>query len=342
MNPTDAVAPLERIVDPAAAAFAAEVGPEGPVVAEGGRTRWLLGGPPSSEARLVRAPSGVIDYQPEEMIIRVRAGTTVSDLDATLAEGGQRSALPCRSPEATVGGALAIGQNHLDVLGRGRVRDSLLQVTYVSAEGRLITGGGPTVKNVSGFNLPRVIVGSLGCLGLIAEVILRVNPLPACDRWVRLRANPATVAAQLLRPAAMLTDGESVWVHLEGHGVDVDTSAEALAAVAEVTEVEGPPDLPPHRWSLSPAQILDRRLDEWGAGPYVASVAVGTVWADAPQPVPPLPTAIQTVSDRLKRLFDPTGRLAPGRSLPGLVGSSSVDAETSSDKAATASTDGAV
>ena len=82
------------------------------------------------------------------MTILVRAGTTVADLHATLAEHGQRTGLPERG--GTIGGALAVGENHLCALGRGRVREALLQVRYVSAEGRIVTSGGPTVKNVSG------------------------------------------------------------------------------------------------------------------------------------------------------------------------------------------------
>ena len=106
------------------------------------------------------------------MVVTVRAGTTVAELHETLAAAGQTSALPDRG--GTVGGAVAVGENRLDRLGRGSARRRL-QVRYVSAEGEIVTGGGPVVKNVSGFNLPKLIVGSLGTLGLIAEVVLRTN-----------------------------------------------------------------------------------------------------------------------------------------------------------------------
>ncbi|HLH45815.1 MAG TPA: FAD-binding protein, partial [Acidimicrobiales bacterium] len=73
--------------------FAADVGTEGAVAVEGGRTRWSAGGPLEDGARLVRAPDGVVEYHPEEMTVRVRAGTTVADLHAALAEAGQGTAL---------------------------------------------------------------------------------------------------------------------------------------------------------------------------------------------------------------------------------------------------------
>jgi len=170
-----------HVDDPTLLAFADEVGDTGPVAIEGERTRWELGGESTGEPRLLRAPAGIVDYKPEEMTVQVRAGTTVADLHAALAEKGQRSALPERC--GTVGGALVVGENDIRALGRGRVRESLLQVRYVSAEGRIVSSGGPTVKNVSGFDLPRLMVGSLGTLGCVAEVILRTNPIPAESRW---------------------------------------------------------------------------------------------------------------------------------------------------------------
>ena len=72
------------------------------------------------------------------------------------------------------------------MLGSRRVRETPLQLRYVSADGRLVTGGGPTVKNVSGYDLPRLFVGSLGTLGLLGEVLLRTDPVPAVSVWLAL------------------------------------------------------------------------------------------------------------------------------------------------------------
>ena len=137
--------------DQALVDFCELVGSQDPVSVTGGTTRFDLGGSLSEGTRLVNAPKGILRHLPDEMTVQVRAGTSVADLHEALAEKGQRTALPERG--GSVGGALAVGENDLHVLGRGRVRESLLQVRYVSADGRLISGGGPTVKNVTGFDL---------------------------------------------------------------------------------------------------------------------------------------------------------------------------------------------
>jgi FAD/FMN-containing dehydrogenase len=301
---------MTGVVTDAVGAFAADVGTTGPVAVEGGRTRWDLGGPLAAGTRLLRAPAGVLERVPEEMIVRVLAGTTVAELDDALAAVGQRIALPARG--GTVGGAVAVGENHLDVLARGPLRASLLQVRYVAHDGRVITGGAPTVKNVSGFDIPRLVVGSLGTLGLLAEVVLRTNPVPAASAWLSSDDTDPFAAAEVVqRRATVLWDGVTTWVHLEGHRVDVDDRRRALPG--RWVDVDGPPDLPPHRWSLAPSTLrgLPDRPDRPSS--FVASIAVGSVWASAPQPARQLDPGARVVAQRAKQLFDPTGRLNPGR-----------------------------
>ena len=303
------------VSDPVSADFADEVGAAGPVAVEGARTRWTLGGESKADTRLLKAPTGIVEFVPEEMTVRVRAGTTVLELQQALADKGQRTALPDRG--GTVGGALAVGQNDYRVLGRRRVRSSLLRLRYISAEGRVITGGGPTVKNVSGFDLPRLMVGSLGTLGMFAEVILRTNPIPPVSRWLRSSdADPIAVHAALLAPSVIMWDGDATIVQLEGHPPDVVAEHEALGAVGSFEEIDEP--LPPsgHRWSLMPAELTS--LDRSKAGTFVALIGVGTVYADNPPPVRTTSSAIRTIHQRLKAEFDPTNRLNPGR-VVGLV-----------------------
>lgn len=301
---------MNRVADPPAARFAADVGDAGLVAVEGGRTRWEAGGPLAAGARLVRAPAGVIAYQPEEMTVHVRAGTPVAELHAVLAERGQRTALPERG--GTVGGAVAVGENHPCMLGRGALRAGVLQVRYVSAEGRLVTGGGPTVKNVSGYDLPRLLVGSLGALGALADVILRTNPLPAASVWLRADgADPRAVRGAVARPGAILWDGTSTWVLLEGHAPDVAAMRERLGMLGAFAEVDGPPALPPHRWSLPPAELYG--LDGAATGPFVAAIGAGLAFASRPQPRRELSPAVIGLHARMKANFDPVGRLNPGR-----------------------------
>lgn len=313
-QPVHAVSTL-AVTDEATLEFAELVGSgagpgHDPVAVAGGRTRWDVGGTLAEGTRVVVAPRGIVRYTPAEMTVQVRAGTTVAELDAVLAEAGQRSALPDRG--GTVGGAVAVGENSLDLMGRGRVRDAVLQVRYVDAGGRPVTGGGPVVKNVTGFNLPKLLTGSLGTLGLFAEFVLRTNPIPPSSRWlVAAEVDPAAVLGALYRPAAVLWDGTTTWVRLEGHGVDLDAEANRLHGLGVFTEVDEPPPCPPHRWSLTPAEAA--RLDGRTTGAFVAVIGVGLVWAEQPAPAPSPDRGRDALAARVKTNFDPTGRLNPGR-----------------------------
>jgi glycolate oxidase FAD binding subunit len=288
-------------------AFAEEVGDpfRGAVCVVGGRTQWDVGGAIAPGTREVRAPVGVVSFEPAEMTVRVRAATTVADLDDTLAEAGQTVALP-PWPGATVGGVLAVGHSGVFRLGYGPVRDALLEARVVTADGRLVKAGGPTVKNVSGYDLCRLLVGSLGTLGFIAEVVLRTRPRPATSRWFAGAADPFALHRQLFRPAALLWDGTTTWLCLEGHADDV----EAQAGQAGLEPVGGPPALPPYRRSLPPAALRDLGEE---AGPFVAEVGVGVVHGSDPVPAPPLDPPVAELHRRVKAAFDPTGRLNPGR-----------------------------
>lgn len=304
------MSPAPVITDETLLAFAAEVGAAGPVAVEGARTRWERGGAIVEDTRLVRAPRGIVAYDPAEMTVQVRVGTPVTELHAELAAAGQRTALPDRG--GSVGGALAVGEDDVCVLGVGRVRTALLQLRYVSAEGRLVTAGGPTVKNVSGFDLPRLMVGSLGTLGLFAEAIVRTNPIPEVSAWFVSDDADAFIARDVLfRPSAVLWDGARTWIAIEGHAADVAAQRQALAAAGSFVAAEGPPRLPPHRWSLRRSEL--RHLDDVALGGYVASVGTGTVFAQRRQPAAAPDPAVTQLAARAKALFDPDGRLNPGR-----------------------------
>ena len=88
---------MASVIDHALEEFAAEVGPVGPIAIQGGKTRWDANGVPIPEARLLSAPTGIVTYKPEEMIVTARAGTTVEDLHTHLKEHGQRTGLPDRA-----------------------------------------------------------------------------------------------------------------------------------------------------------------------------------------------------------------------------------------------------
>jgi len=309
----------------------------------GGRTHWEVGGPPPAGAGEVSAPSGVVTFDPDDLTVTVNAGTPYAELAAVLAEHGQECALDPRDPAATVGGVLATGLSGHRRLRWGPLRDRVLEVRFVTADGRLVKGGGPTVKNVSGFDLPRLLVGSLGTLGVIARTTLRCQPLPAASVWCTTALDPFAVRAAVLRPACIRFDGATTHVLLEGETADVAAELAAISGT-ECAKPAWPDAAHRGRISVPPAElrVLLDRLDafrttgvEWAAemGVGTVHVAAGTADAlitarDAAEAVGgwllrehgapgvdgfgiPLPNL--ALIRRIAEAFDPTGECAPGR-----------------------------
>lgn len=279
------------------AAFAAEVGSEGPVTITGLGTRG--GAVPG--VRVVRAPGGIDWVQPDEMTVCCGAATPVDELVAALAEHGQTVALP---GGGTVGGALAVGRADVRRLGWGPVRDTLLQSRYVSAAGLVVKAGGPTVKNVSGFDLCRLLVGSRGTLGFLGEVILRTRPLARHSQWFTGPADdPLTVFTRLYRPVSVLWNGSQLWALLEGHPLDVAEQAATVGLVA----CDDPPAIPMGgRELLPPSAIPSLR------GTFVAEVGVGVVHRAEPCPAATRDPRVVALAEAVKHELDPSGRLNPG------------------------------
>jgi FAD/FMN-containing dehydrogenase len=283
--------------------FATDVGSDGPVTIAGLSTR----GGAVAAVRCVAAPSGIEWIQADEMTASCGAGTPVDELEAALAEVGQRTVLPAGG---TVGGALAFGHSSIRRLGDGAMRDVLLQTRYVGADGVVVKAGGPTVKNVSGFDLCRLLVGSQGTLGFLGDVILRTRPIAPHSQWfAAVVDDPMVVFAAVHRPMSALWDGVRVQVLLEGHHLDVAEQA----ASAGLSVVDGPPELPATRHVVRPADVLAVTAG-LAAGSFVAELGMGVIHADS-DAIPPVAIAagVAAIGRRVKDRFDPTGRLNPGR-----------------------------
>lgn len=297
--------------------FAREVGPAdaGPIWVRGRETRRRA----PDGVRVVSPPGGVSSLRADEMVVECGAGTTVEELQASLAEVGQYANLPSNGG-GTVGGALATGVSDIRRLGRGATRDSVLRVRFVGHDGEVITAGGPTVKNVSGFDLCRLLVGSWGTLGFLGEVLLRTRPLPTCSVWFAVTAEASEVRrlrAHLHRPAALLWNGEEARLCLEGHPEDVAATVSDLRRSAGTTLLESaPPEVGdfPHRWSIPPRHIEETVCAS--VGMCWAEVGVGTVHHRLPAPVGETSPAIREIERRLLSAFDPAGRLNPGARRP--------------------------
>ncbi len=215
------------------------------VVPSGGGTR-LSWGPAPERVDVVadtKGMAGVVEHVAGDLVVVVRAGTALDDLQAALARAGQRLAVDGHWPGATVGGLVAHGLSGPSRLGFGTLRDLLIGATFVRADGTVAHTGGKVVKNVAGYDLGKLLHGSWGTLGVLAEVVFRLHPRPPASRWVTATAGtPAgasalvqavvqsqavAVAVELDRPPqgpAALT------VMLEGPSATIDARAAALGA----------------------------------------------------------------------------------------------------------------
>jgi glycolate oxidase FAD binding subunit len=306
----------------------------------GAATHADVGDPVSAATVVVRAPAGIVAYEPADMTVTVRAGTPVGELTAALAEHGQECPLDPRDDSATVGGVLACGLSGPRRLRVGPVRDRVLEVHVITGDGRVVRGGGPTVKNVTGYDLPRLMVGALGTLGVIGQVTLRTQPLPAASAWATSPEPPRELRARLFRPSCLAWDGTTTHVLLEGHPDDVDAEI-ATADLAPSAEPAWPAGLHRGRISVAPGAVpaLAERLGYLDCT-WLAEGGVGTVhvaasseaglasaraaaeaeggWLLRESGAPGLSgfgAALPNgeVQARLKDAFDPDGRLNPGR-----------------------------
>jgi glycolate oxidase FAD binding subunit len=303
-----------------------------------------------STARLNR----VVDWQPEDLTIVVEAGLTVEKLEAMLADRGQSAVLPERPGAATVGGVVASGASGWRRLRYGPTRDRMLEVVLVTGDGRIATGGGRVVKNVTGYDIPRLAAGSLGALGLIGTVCLKLWPVARQSGTIPVE-DAAQARRLAYRPLAVIETNTGANVYVAGTAEEV--AGQAADLVSEAEEGLHWPEPLAYSWLLSvrvpAATLVDavaRIRSLLPAADYQAAHGVGTVavggddldvaalaelrvWAERaggalvverfpgaeagidPWGTPPPSAELQR---RLKAAFDPAGICNPAR-LPGRI-----------------------
>jgi glycolate oxidase FAD binding subunit len=321
------------------------------VLVVGGRCHMDRGNPCEVDAELWTTQlDRVIAYDPAEMLAVVEAGIRLRELERVLAQGGQEWPVDA-PPDATVGGVIAAGVSSPRRLRVGHVRDTVVELELVTGDGRAIRSGARTVKNVTGYDIHRLVTGSLGTLGAIVQVALKVRPLPQARRTLVYPGEGGLdLGREFLRAvpeaAAVLASPDRVEVLLEGWGAEVDELTRAVRTLPVepyvVEEASFPvrpvEDAPVVVEAAVPPSAIDRLVD--GLRDWTALMGVGLVWlrlaagddgalhtirerAAAVGGIAPVirgPGGLGEVTlpapevhRRLKRSFDPAGILAPGR-----------------------------
>jgi glycolate oxidase FAD binding subunit len=295
--------------------------------------------------------SGIVLYEPEELVLSARASTPIAEIAEVLGRSNQELAfepidygplLGLPEGAGTLGGAISAGLSGPRRIKAGAARDFVLGVSAVSGRGEMFKAGGRVVKNVTGYDLPRLLIGSLGTIGVITRVILRCQPRPVQVQWLRGAGDPDDIRRRCFRPSAVLWGDDTTTVLLEGHPEDLAAQAKS----AGLDRVEHGPDLPEgsHRGraSVAPTRVRElgaalstikevRWLAESGVGTVhvaadtedalrsaraAAKAAGGWLLREAGAPGldgfgVDLPNAALML--RVKDAFDPTHKLSPGR-----------------------------
>jgi glycolate oxidase FAD binding subunit len=275
----------------------------------GGGSKRFYGEVPHGEPLDVGELRGISSYDPSELVVSVRAGTPLAELEDTLAAQGQ--CLPFEPPRfsaaSTVGGMIAAGLAGPARAAVGGVRDYLLGATMLNGRAEVLSFGGQVIKNVAGYDLSRVLAGSMGILGVICEVSLKVLPIQpatltlrfdwpqaqALDTLNRWAGQPLPLSASawhndvlVLRLAGARAAVQSATVQLGGEALDEATAAALWAGLRdhrdEFFAAQTPDVTPAHTlWRLSvpsttaPLALPGPTLIEWGG-------AQRWLWSDAP------------------------------------------------------------
>lgn len=300
----------------------------GTVAIAGGRTE--VPAPPRADLVVETSKfDRVLEYTPSDQVVIAECGITLGALQRELAKNGQRLALdPPYAEKATLGGIVASNSYGPLRTRYGSVRDLIIGISILRADGTRAKGGGKVVKTVAGFDLPKLMCGSRGTLAMIATVTFRVHPLPEASTTVVARGIDAAGVIELVRkvrqlqlePAAMIAEHRNkydVWIRFEGFGAGVRAQREKLRDLEEAAWPAGEP-VGSVRFGALPTDLS--RVEKALHAPFFWYPTLGLGFTNATsyddfagfggwigRPAPSSPELHQAVKSRL----DPDGRF-PG------------------------------
>lgn len=186
---------LRRLIDQVKTAAAAS----GTLDIQGGSTKAFYGEAPRGAVLDTRALRGISSYEPTELVVTARCGTPLAELEAALSERGQCLAFepPRFGAGGTVGGMVAAGLSGPSRAAVGSVRDFVLGASMLNGRGDVLTFGGQVMKNVAGYDVSRLLAGSMGTLGVILEVSLKVLPIAPASATIRFQMDEATALQRM-------------------------------------------------------------------------------------------------------------------------------------------------
>jgi glycolate oxidase FAD binding subunit len=321
----------------------------------GGDTKRFYGRPVTGSVLHVAGHSGIVRYDPAELVITARAGTPLAEIEGALAAKGQH--LPFEPPAfgraATIGGTVAAGLAGPSRHAAGPLRDFVLGTRVLSGDGRVLRFGGEVMKNVAGYDVSRLMAGSLGILGVLLDVSIKVLPRSPATRTLGLAMDQPEALRRMQQLARTgLPISASAWLNAHWY-VRLDGSPQALDAAAaqiggevvyldagfwrglreqsapffanasQLWRVTVPAHCPPLHLD-SPTCLEWNGVQRWyadvdGESVKAAAAAAGghvTCFRGAPataEVFAPLPAASLRLHKSLKAVFDPAGVLNPGR-----------------------------
>ncbi len=218
-----------------------------PLVVRGGGSKDFYGGAATGNVLDVRAWQGIANYEPSELVITARAGTPLAEVESRLAAQGQCLAFepPRFGAGGTIGGMVACGLSGPRRMSVGALRDFVLGVTIMDGNGRVLKFGGEVMKNVAGFDVSRLMAGSMGTLGVLLDVSVKVLPVPVADATVVLAMNEADALQAVNQWAGQpLPLAATCWSPEQGGMLAVRLAGARAAVEAAARKIGGEPPSP--------------------------------------------------------------------------------------------------